>query len=132
MHSQPFYYYLPLLAVVGQLSRFVSNRWIIGLLGVNGVGNGLLGYWLVEQRVSQYEIWDQERVSYGESNWLSMAMMMWSVLGVKEGFTSLKSKLFMKSVPGLGITRVGIPLGYVCLFYLLLEFYQWSLGKKNA
>ena len=47
-HEHPFYHYLPLLAVVAQLSKFVSNRWIIGLIGVNGLVNGAVGRWLVE------------------------------------------------------------------------------------
>jgi Flp pilus assembly protein protease CpaA len=65
MFEKPFYFYLPLLVVVDQLSRFVSNRWVVGLMVVNAVINGFIGKHLVEERVKQYEVWDQERISYG-------------------------------------------------------------------
>lgn len=65
MFENPFYYYLPLLVVVNQLSKFVSNRWIIGLMLANGLINGALGKYLVDERVKEYEVWDQERISYG-------------------------------------------------------------------
>ena len=58
--------------------------------------------------------------------------MLWSALGLKNGFTSLKSRLFLRAIPGLGIIRAGLPLGYLCLFYLLWEGYHWYLGKKNS
>lgn len=58
-------------------------------------------------------------MTYGEGTVLSLAMMLWGALGFTGGFTALKAKLFLKSVPGLGIIRHGIPIGYVCLFYLL-------------
>jgi len=58
--------------------------------------------------------------------------MLWSCLGLKGGFTALKSRLFLKSVPGLGIIRGGIPLAYICVFYLFLETYLWQTGKKNS
>lgn len=36
-------------------------------------------------------------------------------------------------MPGLGIIRAGIPLGYVCLFYMLLEAYlRVKEEKKNS
>jgi len=59
MFENPFYYYLPLLVVVNQLSKFVSNRWIIGLMMANGLINGVLGKYLVDERVKEYEVWDQ-------------------------------------------------------------------------
>ena len=51
MFENTFYYYLPLLVVVNQLSKFVSNRWIIGLMLANGLINGALGKYLVDERV---------------------------------------------------------------------------------
>jgi hypothetical protein len=133
MFEKPFYYYLPLLAVVDQLSRFVNNRWILGLLLSNGVINAFVGQQLVDKRVQEYEVWDQERISYGEGTLISLASCLWGALGLQGGFTALKSKLFLKSVPGLGITRAGIPIGYVCLFYLLLEGYlRLKEDKKNS
>jgi hypothetical protein len=58
--------------------------------------------------------------------------MFWGALGPLNAFTAIKSRIMLKSVPGLGITRAGIPIGYVCLFYLLLEVYLWQKGKKNS
>jgi len=51
---------------------------------------------------------------------MSLAMILWGALGPVGGFTALKSRIFLKSVPGLGIIRAGIPIGYICLFYMLL------------
>lgn len=31
----------------------------------NGLINGALGKYLVDERVKEYEVWDQERISYG-------------------------------------------------------------------
>lgn len=54
---------------------------------------------------------------------MSLANCLWGALGIPGGFTAIKSKVFLKSVPGLGIIRAGIPIGYICLFYMLLEGY---------
>ncbi len=133
MFETPFYFYLPLLAVVNQLSKFVSNRWVLGLMAVNAVGCGLLGKKLVDERVEEYEVWDQERICYGEGTFIALGNCLWGALGLQGGFTALKSRLFLKSVPGLGITRAGLPLGYLCLFYLMLEAYlRVREGKKNS
>ena len=51
---------------------------------------------------------------------MALSTMFWGSLGPTGGFTSLKSRIMLKSVPGLGITRAGIPIGYFCLFYMLL------------
>jgi hypothetical protein len=133
MFEKPFYYYMPLLVVVNQLSKFVSNRWVLGLMLANGAVNGWLGKHLVDERVQEYEVWDQERICYGEGTLISLANCLWGALGLKGGFTALKSKLFLKSVPGLGIIRAGSPLGYICLFYMLLEGYlRMREQKKNS
>jgi len=59
--------------------------------------------------------------------------MLWGALGPIGGFTALKSRVMLKAIPGLGITRAGIPIGYICLFYLLLEGYlYWQEQKKNS
>ena len=49
-----------------------------------------------------------------------MSYAFWALLGPKGGFESLKSKIFLKAVPGLGIIRQGIPTAGFCLFYTLL------------
>ena len=78
-------------------------------------------------------MWDQERISYGDGTLLALSTMLWSALGPIGGFTALKARVMLKSVPGLGITRAGIPIGYICLFYVLLEGYLWWRGdKKNS
>ena len=57
--------------------------------------------------------------------------MLWGALGPLGGFTALKSRIMLKSVPGLGITRGGIPMGYFCLFYMLVETYLWLQNEKK-
>ena len=102
-------------------------------MAVNAVVNGFLGKYLVEERVKEYEVWDQERISYGDGTLLALSTMLWGALGPIGGFNALKSKVMLKSVPGLGITRAGIPIGYICLFYMFLEGYLWmQKGKKNS
>ena len=120
MHELPFYYYAPLLLVVNQMSKFISNRWVLGMLLSNAVVSGLLGKYLVDERVKEYEVWDQERISYGDGTLLALSTMLWGALGPVGGFNAIKSRIMLKSVPGLGITRAGIPMGYFCLFYMLL------------
>ena len=120
MHELPFYYYAPLLLVVNQMSKFISNRWVLGMLLSNAVVSGLLGKYLVDERVKEYEVWDQERISYGDGTLLALSTMLWGALGPVGGFNAIKSRILLKSVPGLGITRAGIPMGYFCLFYMLL------------
>lgn len=120
MFETDFYAYLPLLMVVNQMSKFISNRWVLALIGTNIVINSFVGKQLVDERVKQYEVWDQERISYGEGTLIALSNMLWGALGPLNGFTALKSRIMLQSVPGLGITRAGVPIGYVCLFYLLL------------
>lgn len=59
-------------------------------------------------------------------------MTFWGWLGPKGGFQHLKSNIFLEAVPGLGIVRRGIPIGVLCLFYLMLEIYLSYYGKKNS
>lgn len=106
--------------VINQMSKFISNRWVIALLATNTAINSFVGKQLVDQRVKEYEVWGQERISYGEGTLIALSNMLWGALGPLNGFTSLKSRIMLKSVPGLGITRAGIPIGYLCLFYILL------------
>ena len=63
---------------------------------------------------------------------LSLLFSFWAMLGLKDGFEHLKSRIFLQTVPGLGITRKGIPIGYLGVFYSLLECYLWYFGKKNS
>ena len=59
MYELPFFLYTPLLLAINQMSKFISNRWIIGLLATNVVLNGIIGKNLVDKRVEKYEVWDQ-------------------------------------------------------------------------
>lgn len=54
MYEIPFVAYLPLLAVVNQMSKFISNRWVFGLVGVNAIINSIVGKTLVDERVQEY------------------------------------------------------------------------------
>ena len=102
------------------MSKFISNRWVLALLTTNTLVSGIIGKYLVEERVKEYEVWDQERISYGDGTLLALSTMLWGSLGPVGGFNALKARVMLKSVPGLGITRAGIPIGYICLFYFLL------------
>jgi hypothetical protein len=133
MHELPFLLHAPLLLAVHQMTRFISNRWVLALLATNALASALAGQVLVQRRVQEYEVWDQERISYGDGTLLALATMLWGALGPVGGFTALKSRVLLRSVAGLGVTRAGIPIAYICLFYLLLEGYLWSQqGKKSS
>lgn len=64
-YEKPFYLYLPLLVGVYQLSRFISTGQFAVLVLVNCIIGDVLGQYLVNQRVSKYEIWENERISFG-------------------------------------------------------------------
>jgi hypothetical protein len=51
---------------------------------------------------------------------LSVLFAFWSYIGFKEAFTHLKSKIFLKALPGKGVIRKGLPFGYICIFYALM------------
>jgi hypothetical protein len=84
---------------------------------------GIAGHHIVYERVKQYEVWDQERIVYGEGNFLSLGVGFWAMLGFKGGFVGLKSRILLKSIPGMGIIRGGIPIGYIISGYLALMLY---------
>jgi len=54
MYEKHFVFYLPLLAVVNQMSKFISIRWVLGLIAINMVFNGVAGKYLVNERVNKY------------------------------------------------------------------------------
>lgn len=133
MYEYPFYFYVPLLFVINQMSKFISNRWVLGFLACNAVVSGAIGKYLVDERVKEYEVWDQERISYGDGTLLGLSSMFWGALGPTGAFGALKSRIMLKSIPGLGITRAGLPMGYICLFYMMLEGYlRLGMEKKNT
>lgn len=48
MYEMPFYLYAPLLMVINQMSKFISNKWVIGLMVANAIINGIIGKLLVD------------------------------------------------------------------------------------
>ena len=54
------------------------------------------------------------------------------MLGLVDGMNHLKARIFLKTVPGLGITRKGLPIGYLGIFYAIIEGYLAYYGKKNS
>ena len=48
MFETDFYAYLPLLMVVNQMSKFISNKWVIALLATNTLINSFVGKQLVD------------------------------------------------------------------------------------
>lgn len=87
---------------------------------VNCVVGDAVGWFLVKRRVKEYEVWENERVRFGEGNALSILFTFWSYIGWKEAFTHLKSRIFLKASPGIGVIRWGLPFGYLCILYLAL------------
>ena len=63
---------------------------------------------------------------------LSLLFSFWAMLGLKDGFTHLKSRIFLKTLPGLGVIRAGIPIGYLGVAYAILEGYLYYNGAKNS
>lgn len=131
-YERPFYLYIPLMFCMQHISRFVNLKSMGALLLINCVVGGGLGQWLVNQRVSKYEVWENERICFGEGNMLSVLFCFWTMLGLQEGFTHLKSKVFLKTVPGLGIIRAGVPIGMIAVAYSLLEALFYLKGAKNS
>ena len=56
--EKPFYIYLPLMFGIHRFSKFVSLPWIWGLIGLNCIIGDALGYAIVKERVSHYEVWE--------------------------------------------------------------------------
>lgn len=54
MYELPFVIYSPLLLAVNQMSKFISNRWVIALLAANALVSGGIGKYLVDERVKHY------------------------------------------------------------------------------
>jgi hypothetical protein len=119
-YHKPFYLYLPLMFGVYQLSRFVSVPHMVVLLLVNCAVGDALSQYLVNERVRRYEMWEHERICFGEGNALSVLFAFWSYIGFKEAFTHLKSRIFLKTLKGKGIVRRGLPFGYLCVVYAAL------------
>ena len=54
-----FLLYAPLLTVVYQLTRFVKLSHLSILILWNIASSGLIGKYMVDSRLSQYEVWNQ-------------------------------------------------------------------------
>lgn len=71
--------------------------------------------------MKKYEVWENERISFGEGTLLSLLYTFWSYIGFKDAFIHLKSKIFLKTLKGKGIVRRGVPFGVLCVAYGVLE-----------
>ena len=69
---------------------------------------------------------------YGEGTLLSFTYAFWGMLGFKEGFTGLKAKIFLKTIPGVGIIQNGIPVAYFAIFYSLVEIVAYMRNNRNS
>lgn len=56
----------------------------------------------------------------------------WAYIGFTDAFGHLKSRIFLKTLKGKGIVRSGLPFGYLCVVYSLLEFFFYAKGSKNS
>lgn len=131
-YEKPFVLFLPLIAVIFQMSKFVKTSHMAMLLIANILTCAPLGKYLVDQRVSEYEVWDQERIMYGEANLLSIGTGFWTMLGFTNGFSALKSRIMLKATPGAGILRAGLPIGYILTVYIAYFIYTYiNQSSKN-
>lgn len=64
-YSKPVFMYLPLMFGIYRLSRFMNLTQMGSLIAINGLVGGILGQYLVNERVKQYEVWETERICYG-------------------------------------------------------------------
>ncbi len=56
---------------------------------------------------------------------MSIGFALWGYLGFRNGLgRAFSSKLFLWSLPGLGIISQGIPIGIVLLIYSAYELYR--------
>ena len=85
----------------------------------NMVFGGILGQSIVDRRIASYEVWNNEHLCHGEGCLLSILVAFCTALGPQNSFTHLKSKIGIKTIPGLGIIRNGISVGSLALFYLI-------------
>lgn len=58
MYEKPFYLYAPLVLGLYQLSRFVTLARMVPLVLSNFVVGSVYGQYLVNKRVSKYEVWE--------------------------------------------------------------------------
>jgi hypothetical protein len=54
------------------------------------------------------------------------------MLGLKNGFTSLKSRIMLKAIPGIGIMRAGLPIAFILTAYMAYFCYTYyNKSSKN-
>lgn len=117
----PFYQYAPLFPCVYQMSRFISLPRILAVVALNAWICGVYGRSIVKKRVKEYEIWNNENICFGEGTYLSLTFCFLTTFFSKQRlFSHPKLILFLRSIPGMGIVRRGVGIGYICLFYTCL------------
>lgn len=52
------------------------------------------------------------------------------MLGFKNGFTALKSRIMLKALPGAGILRAGLPIAYILSIYL--AYFLYTFNNKTS
>lgn len=53
-------------------------------------------------------------------------------MGFKNGFEALKSRIFLKAIPGAGIMRAGLPIAYILTAYMAYFVYTYiNKSSKN-
>ena len=54
------------------------------------------------------------------------------MLGFTNGFSALKSRIFLKAIPGAGILRAGLPIAYILTAYMAYFVYTYiNKSSKN-
>jgi hypothetical protein len=55
------------------------------------------------------------------------------MLGFRNGFGALKSRILLKAIPGAGIMRAGLPIAYILTAYMAYFLYTYinKTSKNN-
>lgn len=89
---------------------------------------GILGQKIVDERIQSYEVWNNEHLAHGEGCLMSILIAFCTALGPINSFIHLKSKIGLQTIPGLGVVRRGLPVGFLTLFYLLANTGAYYMG----
>jgi hypothetical protein len=113
-----YYVYQPLLLVIYHSSRYIKYYWPLLLISL--IANSHLGKMLAQKDLDSMEVWNRTKISYGEGLFLQIGFALWGYLGFKGGLGGVwGSRIFLETLPGIGIMNKGIPIGSILLLYIV-------------
>lgn len=62
---------------------------------------------------------------------MSILIAFCTALGPINSFTHLKSKIGLQTIPGLGVVRRGLPVGFLTVIYLIANAGAYYLGETR-